>query len=1214
MGRGGKRVVFFLWGAGVFLALLAALALLAPWLVNTQSFKRRAVAELEQRTGARISYHQAEVSLFPRIRIAARGVTFDLADRAHGNAALFRADAALLPLLTGKFRIGNVTIDAPVFRARLPARGERGKPFSPEEAEGRLASLLASLQEKVPGATVEIRNGTLELADAAGPVLSLRGLQARVSLPPARIAVRLRCASEYWDDLSAEASLLPERLHGEARFETAGLRLDRLAGRLAPGAVPWLGETDLSLRGRLESEGFREVTADFSGSLPALTIRRHGRSRTVRVRSVDGSFALGGNGARATLKELLFDEPKVRLSGELAVDRATPRIEATVTGRDLGIAPVRATVLAVAGDVPQVREVLEIVRDGTVPRFAVRLGGRSWADLANVDALEFNARVTGGTIFIPGVDFTLSRVSGDASMSRGVLSGRDISAGLGGARCDHGSFRMGITEDDPSLFLDLQVDTPAGEVLPRLRAIVSPEQGAGVLDRIRDLRGNASGRLVLKGRLSSLLATVTVSSMRMTGTVPGVPFPIGIDGGQARFSSEEEQFSVSEVRGTLGGSSFSGVSGRVAFSGGPVLSVRSGHGQLNLGELFPWAARLEAVRDSIEAVHSVQGTLVIEAMAIDGPAHAPGEWKFDVSGDFRGVELETSRAPGPVSIANGRFRLRPRDASLLGVEASVLDATFRGSAEARWTGEGIQEVTSSFDAHVGPEAARWGAIRFQVPGAINVRAPFSVRKASFAWEKGWKVSWKGDLDLPEGPAVSISGVAAPGETRMDHVIRDDASDARLSIASDNGALRTVRYKGILTAATAEKLVRLSGAGPFVIRGDMALDLDRARPERSSARGTLEVQDLAVPWVPDRPLRIQALSLSGEGRELRVNSARLTWDNVPFAATGTAAFDGGGVTVDADVAAGGLRLEPFLATVVPRGPEAESAVFYAPIRFPVHGTVRFGAESVTYGTFTWRPVRAEARLEDGILRVAVTDATLCGASTLGSITFGVGAPSVALSMSASGQGVDQASVCLLEQHVAVTGTYDASARLEGKGTGDALLHSLQGPLSVTLKDGRILKLTVLSKIFGLLNVTNLLRGKLPDVEKEGFPYRSLVLQGDIKDGKLFLEEAAVDAPSMGIAATGEVDLLGKHTDIEVLVAPFTTANAIIRWIPGVSYILGGTLVSIPVTVKGDILDPKVTPMSPAAVGEGLLGVMTRTLKLPVKAIDLFEQGETRTEAP
>ena len=50
------------------------------------------------------------------------------------------------------------------------------------------------------------------------------------------------------------------------------------------------------------------------------------------------------------------------------------------------------------------------------------------------------------------------------------------------------------------------------------------------------------------------------------------------------------------------------------------------------------------------------------------------------------------------------------------------------------------------------------------------------------------------------------------------------------------------------------------------------------------------------------------------------------------------------------------------------------------------------------------------------------------------------------------------------------------------------------------------------------------------------------------------------------------------------------------------ILGGTLVTVPLRVQGPFKDPKVIPLPPSAIGEGLLGIMKRTLELPFEVID------------
>jgi hypothetical protein len=77
---------------------------------------------------------------------------------------------------------------------------------------------------------------------------------------------------------------------------------------------------------------------------------------------------------------------------------------------------------------------------------------------------------------------------------------------------------------------------------------------------------------------------------------------------------------------------------------------------------------------------------------------------------------------------------------------------------------------------------------------------------------------------------------------------------------------------------------------------------------------------------------------------------------------------------------------------------------------------------------------------------------------------------------------------------------------------------------------------------------------------------------------------------------------------VLVAPFTDIDQIVSKIPVVNYILQGTLVSMPVAVSGRINKPDVQLLPAADVGEGVLGILKRTLKAPVKIVEPVLPGE------
>jgi uncharacterized protein YhdP len=95
---------------------------------------------------------------------------------------------------------------------------------------------------------------------------------------------------------------------------------------------------------------------------------------------------------------------------------------------------------------------------------------------------------------------------------------------------------------------------------------------------------------------------------------------------------------------------------------------------------------------------------------------------------------------------------------------------------------------------------------------------------------------------------------------------------------------------------------------------------------------------------------------------------------------------------------------------------------------------------------------------------------------------------------------------------------------------------------------------------------------------------------------------IDGSSADIAGQGTVNLVTGETDMIVLVSPFKTVDALVKYTPVIGDWLGGTLVSIPVRVSGAFSDPTVTPLSPTAVGSSLLNLMKNTVGLPVKLIE------------
>jgi uncharacterized protein YhdP len=184
-----------------------------------------------------------------------------------------------------------------------------------------------------------------------------------------------------------------------------------------------------------------------------------------------------------------------------------------------------------------------------------------------------------------------------------------------------------------------------------------------------------------------------------------------------------------------------------------------------------------------------------------------------------------------------------------------------------------------------------------------------------------------------------------------------------------------------------------------------------------------------------------------------------------------------------------------------------------------------------------------------------------------------------------------------------------ASLKGEGTIKDIANRLNGTFNLRAKNGKILKSKSINKTLDLLNESENFKGEFPDIEKEIVSYSVLNARGSLEGKTLHIEEGILDASVIGIMARGSVDIGNETLDLNALVAPLKMVSRIVRKIPILGHILGGNLVSVPVKISGSMKDPQVTFLSPSAVGSEFLGIVERTLKLPVTLIEpIFPKKE------
>lgn len=190
---------------------------------------------------------------------------------------------------------------------------------------------------------------------------------------------------------------------------------------------------------------------------------------------------------------------------------------------------------------------------------------------------------------------------------------------------------------------------------------------------------------------------------------------------------------------------------------------------------------------------------------------------------------------------------------------------------------------------------------------------------------------------------------------------------------------------------------------------------------------------------------------------------------------------------------------------------------------------------------------------------------------------------------------------------MTGTMEFFCHIKAKGERGEIVGKLEGPLTMTFRQGVIEQNRILSTLLEVLNVTEIVKGRLPNMATTGFAYTEITVDGQFKNGKLIVDKLYVDGETLDILGFGEIDIEKQTVNLELLAAPFKTVDTIIKYVPGVNYLMGDSLVVVPVNVAGTLTDPKVSVMSPSAVSKGLLNLGSRVLKLPYKLMESIITG-------
>jgi hypothetical protein len=504
---------------------------------------------------------------------------------------------------------------------------------------------------------------------------------------------------------------------------------------------------------------------------------------------------------------------------------------------------------------------------------------------------------------------------------------------------------------------------------------------------------------------------------------------------------------------------------------------------------------------------------------------------------------------------------------------------------------------------IGEQMTQWLSRRIELPEEMMLRSPLKVTAERIAWQAAGDISFRGQVTIAGGPQLFLDAVKEPKRVVLRNLTVDDGArraQMTLQLANDN---LDASFKGSFEQQTLNKIFASFPLPGASLQGDMQVSASLKKPFRFSAHGRLEGSNLVVPLEQERAV-VENFRIDAGGTSVLIRSVDLRWRNSRIAISGKVAGEKEALRVDMDVTGDRLAWEDLNRSFGSDGAlreDKKDAVLSLP---PFEGTIRLKTDNFTFERFNLSPFQITAVISPSGIEAKIDHAIACGISTTGRVDVIGEDIGLDLRLAATEAQLEPTTVCMTNSQTNIKGTYSLKARITGRGKRERLRSALTGNFEVSARDGEFVRSAGIDATFDYLNGTGDFTVSFPDLNKQAFSYRMLTVKGRIDGESVFSDEIIIQASPLTVTGQGTVDLQRKQIDAKGLVSVALPAHQVVKHIPLVGAIVGGSLVGIPLRVSGSLDRPEVTYLSPGDVGAELLNIPMRILGAPLDAIRLF----------
>ena len=1182
----------------VVVALLAGLVVLAPLLLSGDAAKAAIERELAALTGGEFRYASLDLRIWPRPTAEAQRLEFRMAPFAEGTAERAVLRFAFLPLLKGEARIATLDLERPVAVVRLPAFDPGPLGDDPLAAyRSAIGPTLSWLAVHAGGLQLSIRDGSVELHHGGEAPLKLDSLIFDGEVSDEAVEAKIAARGTAWKQARASVNVATssQAMNLELAFDDleAEPALRSLLGESAVRFHPAATDATLSA----QTDGQRTATAALTVSTSALALARGGTRvelGAARAR-LKASHAPGNR--TLLVEDLALGDWLSDGSGSLKLGTGAGNTVLEAKAKRVDAGRVRAAALAIAPDVPPVSAIATIVKAGSALNVRIAALGDDVKALTELAAYDMTMDVEKATFDVPVPPMELTGTSGKLRIEKGVLNAREVVGVFGGSRLSNGELLLALAPAVTLRALSTAVDLDLAENRVRAHYLLRATPLAAELDRFQSIAGRATGTIKLRaegGRLHEIYDVTKVNAMLRH---PRVPLPIAIDSGRVSFETGGAVV-VRGVAGTVGASRIQALDAEVAFAPGTVVRSAAGTATLSFDELGPWILALPPARALRGEVSALQGMVDVKVARISWAANAPERLEISAELSPRKVRIATPHFPGRLGLDGGTLRFENADLLYDGVSAEVQDArgVFSGSIKSYATPARTLDI-AVVRATIGPRGLEWLEQEVGVGPGARLQGPLALESARIRWPlpAPWSLEASAAASFKSGARAEVELLSRPGHINVRKLsLKDQDSDARIVV--DWQPERAIfGYHGVVSARSISRMLAVPIAASGTLRGDFDATIDFRDPAQSRANGKLEGADVVLPAAFDVPVAIGRLSVDADGQRLRVRDTALRVGDDRLAVSGSVARAGDQLEIDATLGAERIDAERWLARLDTDAREPGASSWSRSLS----GKVTLRAGQLDLKGYRMESLAASIAFGAGKLSAEVTEASLCGVAVPLTLTMSGATLDVKGGATARDLPLAAAATCLSQGKFSATGTMEMHADFTASGPPSALIASARGSGKLRARDGRIGDVRALSRVLEVDEVSE----RLPKAEVEsargGFAFSALEIDASFAGERVTIQRALLENPALNIAMQGEIRFDDRQVALTGVALPIV--STILKRVPVIGNVVGDPVVGIPISVTGDISDPRVNRVAAGAIAGALVGTLQSVVSLPVQLL-------------